>query len=237
MKLTRRQEEFIYKLLDLYQELKGPIHYSTLAEHLGVSPFTAYDMLCLLEEKGFVTSKFQLASGKSGPGRSERLFYPTGAAEAMVQRLTDEAGGENWENVKEYVLQQIRTGEVQDKELANEMLVRNPPDAPEQLRYCIEVMTIIALRLRRRTGRRLLVQYLNELLPDVDASNRANLSLLGGLAFGILAEENSDDSEWVQELFDHVRKYQSTIMDMSAKLRHQLVEDIREVFDPLINMT
>ena len=45
MKLTRRQEEFIRKLMDLYWEKRGPIHYSVLAERLGVSPFTAYDML------------------------------------------------------------------------------------------------------------------------------------------------------------------------------------------------
>ena len=54
MKLTRRQEEFIKNLVDLNQEFNGPIHYSVLAERLGVSPFTAYDMLCMLEEKGVV---------------------------------------------------------------------------------------------------------------------------------------------------------------------------------------
>lgn len=51
MKITRRQEDFIRKLLDLYRESEGPIHYSELAERLGVNRFTAYDMLRLLEEK------------------------------------------------------------------------------------------------------------------------------------------------------------------------------------------
>ena len=77
MKLTRRQEEFIRNLLDLHEEIEGPIHYSVLAERLGVSPFTAYDMLCVLEEKGFVTSEYHLATDKSGPGRAERVFYPS----------------------------------------------------------------------------------------------------------------------------------------------------------------
>ena len=54
MKITRRQEEFVKKMLELRQEFDGPVHYSLLAERLGVSPLTAYDMLCLLEEKGFV---------------------------------------------------------------------------------------------------------------------------------------------------------------------------------------
>ena len=76
MNLTRRQKDFITNLIDLSNEIEGPIHYSALADRLGVSPFTAYDMLRLLEEKGLVTSEYQLAAGKDGPGRAERLFYP-----------------------------------------------------------------------------------------------------------------------------------------------------------------
>ena len=45
MKLTRRQTTFVERLVDLYHEAQGPIHYSTLARRLGVSRFTAYDML------------------------------------------------------------------------------------------------------------------------------------------------------------------------------------------------
>jgi predicted ArsR family transcriptional regulator len=93
MKLTRRQEEFITKLIDLSEEFDGPIHYSVLAEHLGVSPFTAYDMLCLLEEKGLVTSEYQLAADKNGPGRTERLFYPKLSSEKRKEMLANEFGG------------------------------------------------------------------------------------------------------------------------------------------------
>ena len=89
IKLTRRQEEFIEKLIDLSDEFDAPIHYSLLAERLGVSPFTAYDMLCMLEEKGAVTSEYQLAAEKTGPGRAERLFYPS---ETTLQRREAIAG-------------------------------------------------------------------------------------------------------------------------------------------------
>ena len=78
MKLTRRQEKFIQKMIELKHEFACPIHYSLLAKRLGVSPFTAYDMLCLLEEKGYVTSEYQLPADKSGPGRAERLLLPLG---------------------------------------------------------------------------------------------------------------------------------------------------------------
>ena len=87
MKLTRRQETFIRNLMDLSRELQGPIHYSMLAERTGVSRITAYDMLRLLEEKGFVRSDYQLAEGKSGPGRSEIVFWPTEQASISAWRI------------------------------------------------------------------------------------------------------------------------------------------------------
>ena len=89
MKLTRRQEEFVQKMIELKRESTGPIHYSLLAERLGVSPFTAYDMLCLLEEKGYMISEYQLPPDKRGPGRAERVFYPTETAHVHRQQELD----------------------------------------------------------------------------------------------------------------------------------------------------
>ena len=93
MKLTRRQEDFIHKMLDLYRELQGPIHYTVMAERLGVSRFTAYDMLRLLEEKGLVISEYQLAESKSGPGRSEVVFIPSPEAHRLFASLAGETAG------------------------------------------------------------------------------------------------------------------------------------------------
>ena len=76
-KLTARQKAFLEKLLELYHEHKGPVHYSAVAERLGVNRFSAYDMLKVLEKKGFASSSYALrsaapaaATGHTGPGRS-----------------------------------------------------------------------------------------------------------------------------------------------------------------------
>jgi predicted ArsR family transcriptional regulator len=68
MKLTRHQGTFIRRLSDLYYRGDESIHYSALADHLDVSKITAYDMLRLLEEKGYVNSQYQLAYDKTGSG-------------------------------------------------------------------------------------------------------------------------------------------------------------------------
>lgn len=233
MKLTRRQEDFIRNLLDLYRELNGPIHYSVLAERVGVSPFTAYDMLRLLEEKELVTSDYQRAADRSGPGRSEVVFVPTPRARQFMAQLVHEAGGDDWEAVKERVLDKVRSGELRDRELAQEMLARVPPGGPSALRYCVEVMTVIALRLRHRAGRRLLLQYLPQMLQSPDAASHANLSLLGGFALGVLADENPGDREWVCELFQHVQRYQALVLEMDPRLLKRLANSLNEVFAPL----
>lgn len=231
MKLTRRQEEFIANLIDLSDILDGPIHYSTLAHRLGVSPFTAYDMLCLLEEKGMVTSEYQLAADKSGPGRAERLFYPRQASEERKGMLADEFGGciPGKEEHKKIVVSKLRSGEFLDKEVAAEVLARVPDLEQGEISYCVEIMTIIALRLQDGFGRKMLLDHLPGILS---ASNptRENLSLLGGFAYGILTQECVEDVEWIQKLFIHIQQYLSIVLQLNPQECSQLAVALSGVF-------
>jgi len=229
MNLTRRQEEFVRNLLDLSREMQGPFHYTDLAERLGVSRFTAYDMLRLLEERGLVTKSYQRAEGKSGPGRAEVFYTPTDRARRLMIQLTGEIDNKNWEEVKERVLNKVRKGELRDRGLAEQMLARVPPEEPKAVRYCVEVMTIVALRLKERSGRRLLLDHLPQLLPASDAAYRPNLSLLGGFALGVLADESGEDHEWESELLDHVRQYQALVIDMEPILSKRLATYLRKI--------
>jgi DNA-binding Lrp family transcriptional regulator len=232
MKLTRRQEDFIKNLIVLSQELDGPIHYSMLAERLGVSPFTAYDMLRLLEEKGMVTSEYQVAEGKSGPGRAERLFYPV---EKPEQRLAERFGAIplSEEELKQFILNKVQRGEIPQKEFGEEILSRVPPDGPEHIRYCLEVMMVIRVRLRQRTGRQRFLAYLPEVLPNGGEVPPANLSLLGGFAFGILAQEETEDQEWSQMLLEHVLQYQEIVRSLTPEECRLLADDLIMIFSPL----
>jgi hypothetical protein len=234
MKLTRRQEEFVTNLVDLSDEFDGPIHYSMLAERLGVSPFTAYDMLCLLEEKGMVTSEYQLATGKNGPGRAERLFCPSDSIEERKKALANEFGGRipEREERKHFFLSGIQSGEVWKKELAEEILARVPDIEHGEISYCVEIMTIAALRLQRSSGRRILLDYLPEILPDSDPTPE-NLSLLGGFAFGLLAQECARDDEWIQKLFAYIQQYLKIVLSLTPQERAQLAQALSDVFTSL----
>ncbi len=230
MKLTRRQETFINRFLDLYRELNGPIHYSLLAERVGVSPFTAYDMLRLLEEKGYVTSEYRIDSEKPSVGRSAVVFIPTEVASRRIEELTNGADLGDWDSTKSRILARIRTSEFQDRILAEEMLARVPPDAPETLRYCFEVMMVLILRLGRGTGRHILVERLPQFLKPKGTISRSGLLLLGGFVLGLLANENAIDLDWDQSIIKQVERYQALVMEMEPRLYRSLGDGIKDMF-------
>ncbi len=234
MKLTRRQEEFIVNLIDLNRELDGPIRYSMLAERLGVSPFTAYDMLCVLEEKGMVSSEYQLAEGKSGPGRAERLFFPVMSLAEKDARLArkvetavpDEAG------LKRLLMEKSGCGNFPSKDAAEALCARIPPNSSGGIGYCAEVMTVVALRLRERAGQEKLMAAMPQLLMNGRNLARANLALLGGFAYGLIVQEESSNGEWSLMLLEHIRKYQVLVMGMTADEIAQLADVLLSVFAP-----
>jgi len=228
MKLTRRQEQFIENLVDLSRELDGPIHYSLLAERLGVSPFTAYDMLRLLEEKGVVASEYQVAEGKSGPGRAERLFFP------LKQRGYQggerfgaiSAGHQEWDQT---LSSEVRDGQLLDRDFADELLGLIAPDGPEHIRYCLEVMMVLAVRTRDRAGQRRFRAYLSDILPQDGPVSAANLRLLGGFAFGFFARRDRD-REWAQMLLEHMLGYQEIVGRLTPRECRLLADDLIAVF-------
>ncbi len=234
MKLTHRQETFILRLLDLCREYKGPIHYSTLAERVGVSPFTAYDMLRLLEDKGFVTSEYRIEVGKSTVGRSEIVFLPTQLTYNRFAELTKGVDLNNWENVKSHFMKRILAGDIRDLELAEALIARIPPDAPETLRYCFEVITLLFLRLGKNTGRKVLVERMPQMLEWGESLSKSGLIILGGFILGLLATDNPLFLESDQPILEYVQRYQSLVSEMEPRLANRLAINIHDMFTSVL---
>jgi len=81
--LTRRRKEALKALLKLTEE-KGPISYEELASELGISKWSAYELLVQLEEEGFVLSKLRKSEGKVG-GRPSLRFYLSPQGEEILK--------------------------------------------------------------------------------------------------------------------------------------------------------
>ena len=92
---------------------------------------------------------------------------------------------------KSKIMKRILDGDLQDHELAIELIARIPPDAPDSLRYCFEVITLLILRLGKNTGRKVLIERIPQMLEWKEAFSKSGLIILGGFIHGISSKQQS----------------------------------------------
>lgn len=227
MKLTPRQRAFLDKLYELYRERREPVHYTLVAEKLGVNKFSAYDMLRVLERKKMVASEYVLAKG-SGPGRSMIVFYPTNkAAELLSSFLADRVRlSEEWQQAKERMLQRLQeVSKTNYKKLVDEML-NKLPEQKSPLIYCAETMTALLLnlsRVREKAGE------MNPLkaLPSLSSAGEVSIGTLAGLSLGSILTER-DESLLRKKLLFHIKRCQVRLLELSRENRKLLSDFLQE---------
>ncbi|TEU11197.1 MAG: hypothetical protein E3J21_24195 [Anaerolineales bacterium] len=233
IKLTPRQRAFLNKLFDLYHEHQGPVHYSLVAEKLGVNRFSAYDMLKLLEKKGVARSDYVLAAEHAGPGRSMIVFYPTKQAASLLSQLTGDIKiNEEWRQVKERILQRLReTKSANYRELLNELLARMP-EHRSPLIYCTEMITALLLNLNRAKEK---ASGMNPFraLASLGSTGEAGLGALAGLSLGSTLTEKADVS-LSDKLLSCTKHYHAHLLNLSEEAKASLSEFLQEalvIFD------
>jgi predicted transcriptional regulator len=226
MKLTGRQREFLGRFLDLYRGTKQPIHYAQLAEKVGVSKLTAYDMLRLLEERGLVVSEYILPK-EGGPGRSSIVFYPTEkAAKAMVQQAGEDWDKKEWEGVRERILQALDERKGAYQNLLDEILLRIPKRKSPML-YVTEMITAIFLQLHQLRDD----LKVNGIFPDlhlVGLPDELGLNALPGLTLGLTLVEKAN-RRVTTLLLSYTQKYQDNLARLSAENKKRLSDFAQEV--------
>jgi len=228
MKITGRQKAFLNTLLDLYREVQGPLHYTTLAERLEVSKITAYDMLRLLEKRGLVQSKYVLRGKGQGAGRSSIVFWPTPKAHALFTELAGEAGDlEQWETAKARILDALEAGKGGDyHDLLKEILARLP-ERQSPLLYAAEMVTAVVLSLQQ-LREEASTSSLCERLRPLGLPEEVGLSALGGLAVGLSFAERAN-RRLTNLLLSHVTRYQQVVSHLSAENLRRLADFAGEV--------
>lgn len=232
MKLTGRQRTFLSQFLDLYRQDSEPIHYTTLAEKLGVGKITAYDMLRLLEEKGLVSSEYVLPEGGRERGRSTVLFRPTQkATEAIADLVGDKWDREEWAAVKERILAALHAGKGTDYEgLLNEILLRIPQRKTSML-YAAETITAVILNLyqvREEAEAAGLFDYVRRM----GRPGELGLSALSGLTMGLSLVERAN-RRFTSQLLSYARRYEDSVSKLSSDSRRALADFAREVMNAI----
>ncbi len=226
MTLTSRQRTFLERLLDLYRESRQPIHYTTIAEKLGIGRTTAYDMMRLLEQKGYVTPEYVLASD-AGPGRSTVVFSPTPKAHAAIRWLSRQSTeGEDWEQVRERILARLSHGTLADSPLLDEVLTQLAAlESP--LPFCAEALSALLLNLQQELRSRLNESALIRSLIDPASEQPAGLTMLPGVLLGLGLSERANRQ--LEEWIGIAQEYQQRLQRLAPEGRQALLGFLREM--------
>jgi len=227
-KLTRRQQQFLSQFLDVYRDLDGPVHYVTVAERLGIGKVTAYEMLRLLEDRGLVRSEYNTNPDQHGPGRPIVLFHPTGEARRVIHELAgDSADLEDWQAIKERILQQLREGRAGGYEELLSNLLSRIPERHSPLIFVTELITAMILTLAN-IQEAPEIRALMERLHRIGLPGEIGLSALSGigLALSILERINRRFSTI---LLAQIGKYEGMLSQLSEENRLRLGHFAREV--------
>jgi hypothetical protein len=218
MKLTPRQQTFLDSLFELYRELKGPVHYSVVAEQLGVNKFSAYDMLKVLEEKGVAASDYVLSSEQAGPGRSQVVFYPTHQAAQFLTQLKEEMRyNADWQRAKERILKRLQNAQDSNPADALREALSNLPDTKASLNYCAEMISVLLLNIERMRDKNI-----TPVLENLANRGQLGLAALAGLSLGTSLTETSDDSTLREKLVAHTQRFQNQLADLSDESVNKL---------------
>lgn len=211
LKLTPRQQAFLDKLFELYREFKQPVHYSIVADKLGVNKFSAYDMLKVLEEKGVAASDYVLDDDQTGPGRSQVVFYPTHKAAQFLTQLRDEMRyGGDWQNVKESILRRLEEARQSNPVDAIREALSHLPDAKTPLNYCAEMISVLILNIARLRDRNLMPA-----LDTLSINGQVGLGALAGLSLASTLTSDPDDTTLTEKLLAHTQHFQTQLTEMS----------------------
>ncbi len=221
MALTPRQKQFYEALLALCCASGQSTHYSAVAGALGVSPFSAYDMLKVLEEKGIVASEYVLEGHTSGPGRSAIRFYP--CKPSTDRRAAGGAEEAEWTGFRQRLLEclaEVRDGNV--LEVLNEVLGRLA-EQTSPLGYCTGVVAAFLVNLRA-AGRHVLP---GAQLRALVSGGEVGLATLAGLSIGSSLERLRGVSG-LEALVQSARRFQVQLAALNGEGRQRLGEFLRE---------
>ncbi len=227
IRLTARQKNFLSRLVEIYHELKTPVHYSVIARSLGLSSSTAYDMLRVLEEKGMVSSQYKTDKKAAGPGRASIVFRPSvSAIRQFIPFDIDNSLIGEWKETRASIINSLENkGGADSMELVNALL-RQSDKMHSPMASCALVLTALMISFResrKETGNADMV----DLISKVPASG-PGISSIASFMLGLLVADRRVRDQ-IKNYQEYIGKYISFAQDMSQENLNNLHELMMDV--------
>ncbi|GGG07576.1 Lrp/AsnC family transcriptional regulator [Paenibacillus aceti] len=211
MKLTKRRLQFLDKLVELYQRTRLPIHYETLALSLGVSKWTAYDMMKEMEKQGFVSRSYEVNSKETG--RSQVVFAPTDqATDLFSASRADHYDPTDWEHTVTQIrklLNSVKDSNVNEviRKVMNEISSK-----ASNMEFCGYILGLLLVYIKKLGAK---TESLISLLVTKKLHTQGGILLFVGTVMGTVIQTMNE------ELGNELAELVSKFLDTLDRLTHQ----------------
>jgi len=222
IRLTERRKQFLRGVLDLYRRTQLPVHYETLAQRLGVSKWTAYDVLRALEEQGLLARDYTVNRGE--PGRSQIVFVPTPAAEALFSQVRPASvEGGDLVALKAEALRSLAEWRTLKPAKATQRIMAAIAEADVQVKFCTYIMALFLVHLGALSDSAVaVVRRLVRETPGVEMP----LTVFVGIVLGMAIEAMGLGVG--EELLGLLGRFLKSVMDLSQSEKEMLVSFLND---------
>lgn len=226
MQVTRRRMEFLAKIKQLYEKTNLPVHYVRVAELLGVSKWSAYEMLKTLEKEGFLASEYAVSQQGKFPGRSMVLFSPTRLVDELFSGASHEekVPFKEWRQVKERLLSLCaELKSAGSKKIIDQLLAEMPGNERPLAfgAYTIALLTAYLQNLGEKS-----VSLVERIVLET-AKAEMGLVMFAGTVMGSMLK-TSGQFPLGSQLAEHIARFQRHLAEFSQSEKALLVEFLEE---------
>lgn len=213
MIITRRQKDFLEITKQIYEATNLPVHYARVAELLKVSKWSAYEMLKTLEEKGFLTTQYEVNLKKKYPGRARVMFAPTQLANLVLsgKMLETMTPIKEVQLLKEKILSFYDKPKKSKLRELMEQLKNELPNIENPLVFCAYVIAILILQLQILS--KASIHLLKSMVLNV-AKEETGLLMFVGAVMGSMLKTTSH-VQLLSQLNDFLSGFQKNLATLS----------------------
>ncbi|WP_058302200.1 LexA family transcriptional regulator [Gorillibacterium timonense] len=222
MALTKRRLQFLGKLTELYRRTNLPIHYETLANSLGVSKWTAYDMLKEIEKLGFVSRSYEVNPNETG--RSQVVFAPTDETLRLFPlSRTENTEGSDWKRTVSKLTGMLKSLKHVGMNEAIRKLLDELPDKSNGMEFCGYIIGLMLVYLKKLGGR---TETFIRLVLQKTQNQEARMLLFAGSILGTVIGTLND--ELGGRLTELIADFSKAINELTVKEKEMLADLLTE---------
>jgi DNA-binding PadR family transcriptional regulator len=221
--------EFLTEIKKLYEATRLPVHYKRVAELLGVSKWSAYEMLKKLEKQGLLSSRYQVNQGEKYPGRAMVLFAPTALLEGLLARKGSEGKKPNpeWLPVKEKLLKLFQGFRRKNSQKLIEQLMDEISHLDKPMVFNAYFIALLVLNLQ--TFGKKSIELVRKMV--LGASNKEiGLSMFAGTIIGSMLK-SANQLPVLSQMSMYISKFQENWADFNESDQALLVDFFQEALE------